>query len=102
MSTSVEGRSVLITGGGSGIGEGAARYLASRGARVTISGRRADRIREVAQSIGPLCNWVEGDVCVASDRQRMLEAALAHGQGTLFGLINNAGITRDTLVLRMK
>ena len=36
--------SVVITGGGSGIGEATARYLAAQGAKVTICGRREDRI----------------------------------------------------------
>ncbi|MCE2878924.1 MAG: SDR family oxidoreductase [Comamonadaceae bacterium] len=96
MNASLKGKSILITGGGSGIGEGAARYLAAQGARVTISGRRAERIRAVAESLGPLCHWVDGDVCLSADRQRMLDAALAHGGGTLFGLINNAGITHHS------
>jgi NAD(P)-dependent dehydrogenase (short-subunit alcohol dehydrogenase family) len=96
MIANLNGKSILITGGGSGIGEGAARYLAAQGARVTITGRRVERIRAVAESIGPLCHWVEGDVCQSADRQRMLDAALAHGGGALFGLINNAGITHHS------
>ena len=40
--TSVEGRSILITGGGGGIGFGAARHFIERGARVTICGRREE------------------------------------------------------------
>lgn len=95
MRLSIEGRSILITGGGSGIGEGTARFLAERGARVTISGRRADRIRALAESIGPQCHWVEGDVCSAQDRERMLAEAVRHGGG-LHGLINNAGITHHS------
>lgn len=96
MQKTIEGKSILITGGGSGIGEGTARHLAQHGARVTITGRRADKVREVAESIGTNCHWIAADVCVAQDRQAMLAAALQHGNGRLDGLINNAGITHHS------
>ena len=86
----LSGYSVLITGGGSGIGAATAAYLAAHGARVTISGRRPDKIARVAESLGGNVCGVSGDVTVAEDRRRMLDAALAHG-GRLDGLINNAG-----------
>ncbi len=83
-----EGLSVLITGGGSGLGEATARYLAERGARVTISGRRAEKIAAVAETIG--CAWVAGDVANADDRARMIATAVDYGGG-LDALFNNAG-----------
>jgi 3-oxoacyl-[acyl-carrier protein] reductase len=86
----ISGMSVLITGGGSGIGAEAARLFAEGGAKVTISGRREDKLDEVAASIGPACKAVVGDVGVQADREAMLAAALAHG-GRLDALINNAG-----------
>jgi NAD(P)-dependent dehydrogenase (short-subunit alcohol dehydrogenase family) len=55
---------------------------------VTISGRRADKIRAVADSIG--CNAVAGDVTSAADRLRMIDEAVAFG-GRLDALFNNAG-----------
>jgi 3-oxoacyl-[acyl-carrier protein] reductase len=82
--------SVLITGGGSGIGEGTARHFAARGAKVTISGRRKDKLTEVAQSIGPACRAVVGDVTEQADREAMLAAAIEHG-GKLDVLVNSAG-----------
>ncbi len=84
-----KGMSVLVTGGGSGIGEGVARLFAARGARVTISGRRKDKVDAVAASIGAACRAVVGDVTQQADRQAMLDAALAHG-GKLDVLVNNA------------
>lgn len=86
---SPEGLSVLITGGGSGLGAGIARHLAGRGARVTITGRRADKVQAVADSIGPTAHAVAGDVTLAADRARMIAEAVAHGGG-LHGLVNNA------------
>jgi len=86
----IKDMSVLITGGGSGIGEGAARLFAAQGARVTITGRRADKVAAVAASIGPACQAVPGDVTVQRDREAMISAAVAHG-GKLDVLINNAG-----------
>lgn len=86
---SPDGKSVLITGGGSGLGEGIARHLAARGARVTITGRRADKVQAVAASIGPAAHAVVGDVTDAADRARMIAEAVDHGGG-LHGLVNNA------------
>ena len=86
----MEGKSVLITGGGSGIGAGTARYLADRGARVTICGRRTHKLEQVAAEIGRACAFAPGDVANADDRARILATALAHGEG-LDALVNNAG-----------
>jgi 3-oxoacyl-[acyl-carrier protein] reductase len=83
--------SILVTGGGSGLGEGMARHFASQGARVTLSGRRADKVQAVAASIGPAARAVVGDVTNAADREAMVAAALEQGAGRLDALINNAG-----------
>ncbi|MEM7092413.1 MAG: SDR family oxidoreductase [Actinomycetota bacterium] len=88
---SIEGMSVLITGGGSGLGEGAARHLTSAGAQVTIAGRRAHKVEAVAASIGSSCVGVVGDVCSPDGRAAMVAAAVEHGAGRLDALVNNAG-----------
>jgi NAD(P)-dependent dehydrogenase (short-subunit alcohol dehydrogenase family) len=92
----LQGKSILITGGGTGIGAGCAAYFAARGARVTISGRREGRLREVAAAAGPSCRWVASDVTDAEGRRQMLEAAAEHGGGRLDALVNNAGITHHS------
>ena len=77
--TPMSDMSVLITGGGSGIGEGTARYFARHGARVTICGRREEKLKAVADSIGPACAYVVADITNDADCARIIEAAVAHG-----------------------
>ena len=86
----IEGMSILITGGGSGLGAGSAKYFCDRGAKVTICGRRKDKVEAVAAGIGPGCRAVQADVTRDADRRTLVDAALEHGGG-LDALINNAG-----------
>ena len=88
---SVEGMSVLITGGGSGIGAGTAEHFVRAGASVTITGRRATKVDAVAERLGERCLAVAGDVTRATDRGHMVKAAVGHGGGRLDVLISNAG-----------
>ena len=87
---SLEGMSILITGGGSGIGFGTARHCIERGARVTICGRRPEKIEAAATELGPTCHGVTADITAAPDRQKLISETLAHG-GQIDALINNAG-----------
>jgi NAD(P)-dependent dehydrogenase (short-subunit alcohol dehydrogenase family) len=88
MARPIAGMSVLVTGGGSGIGEAVVTRLAAAGARVTLTGRRADRITAVADRTG--ARAVAGDVTVDADRRAMVEAAVAHGGG-LDAVVHGAG-----------
>jgi 3-oxoacyl-[acyl-carrier protein] reductase len=81
VSRSLKGMSVLVTGGGSGIGAAVVARLVGAGARVTLTGRRADKIAAVAEQAGEGALAVAADVTDAADRQRMVEAAVAHGGG---------------------
>jgi NAD(P)-dependent dehydrogenase (short-subunit alcohol dehydrogenase family) len=85
------GMSVLVTGGASGIGRATAAHLSSGGARVTVLGRRGDRVAEVVDELGPTVRGVTGDVTVAADREAAITAAVEHGGGRLDALVNNAG-----------
>ncbi len=88
---SIEGMSILLTGGGSGLGAGIARHFVARGGRVTISGRREHKLVSVAAELGEACRAETGDITVAADRRAMVAAAVEHGHGRLDVLVNNAG-----------
>ena len=99
------GRVAIVTGGGRGIGRAVAVRLAEEGASVAISYRKdaaaAQEAAAAVQSAGVECEIFKGDVASPEDVQ-----ALFKGVGDAFGrvdiLINNAGITRDNIMLRMK
>jgi len=79
----------VITGGGSGIGAAAARRFAASGAKVVVTGRRADMIERVAEEVGGLA--IVGDISREADCQKVIDAAVAE-YGGLDILVANAGI----------
>jgi 3-oxoacyl-[acyl-carrier protein] reductase len=81
VTRSLDGMSVLVTGGGSGIGAAVVHRMAAGGARVTLAGRRPGKIEAVARRSGPAARAVAGDVTVAAFRQRLVDAAVEHGGG---------------------
>jgi NAD(P)-dependent dehydrogenase (short-subunit alcohol dehydrogenase family) len=92
MST-LAGRSVIVTGGGTGIGASCARRAARAGAAVTICGRTEDRLIKVADEIrsgGGAVHHVVADVTKEDDVARLVSAAVAFGGG-LHGVVANAG-----------
>jgi 7-alpha-hydroxysteroid dehydrogenase len=90
---SVEGKSFIVTGGGSGIGAACARLLAESGATVTICGRTASKLSVVADDItaaGGRVHQVVADVTVEADVERLVAEAV-DTFGGLHGVVANAG-----------
>ncbi len=91
MTTSLKGRSVLVTGGSKGIGKGIARVFAEAGAKVAIMARHLDQAQSAAKDIGHGAFGIAGDVTLLVN----LEAAMASvikQNGALDVLCANAGI----------
>ncbi|MFN2536810.1 MAG: SDR family NAD(P)-dependent oxidoreductase [Mycobacteriales bacterium] len=90
---SLDGRTAVITGGGTGIGRGCALVLAERGADVVLAGRRPEPLRSTAQEVealGRRALVVPTDVTSAQGCQQLVDTTLAE-LGRLDILVNNAG-----------
>jgi len=95
------GQTALITGASGGIGGAIARALHHQGAAVALAGTRTTALADLASELGERAHPLTADLADPAAPDRLLrDAEAAMGQVDI--LINNAGITRDTLALRMK
>lgn len=96
-------RTCIITGSSRGIGAGCALYFAERGYNVVLnySTREPLELMEKLKEMDASFISVKGDISLEEDADRLVKEAVS-AFGTVDVLINNAGITKDNLMLRMK
>lgn len=97
------GKVALVTGGSRGIGRGVAAALGQRGATVAVVSRRREDVEGTAQELegsGVVARGYACDVSSFADAENVAKA-VADELGPVEYLVNNAGVVRDKLVLRM-
>ena len=95
------GKTALITGASGGIGEAVARALHMQGATVVLHGTRVEKLESLQQQLGERAFALAVDLSDRDQLAGLIEAATALA-GPISILVNNAGITRDGLLMRMK
>jgi len=96
------GMTALVTGASGGIGAEIARALAGQGARLALSGSNVEKLEAFAATLGGDHVCLPCDLGDAAAVDGLVPATVEALGGQLDILINNAGITRDNLIMRMK
>lgn len=105
MTGALADKVAIITGSSRGIGKAAALAIAAEGAKVVVNYARssdaADEVVAAIKALGGEALALQADVSKADQVDAMIKATMS-AFGRIDVLVNNAGITRDTLLLRMK
>jgi 3-oxoacyl-[acyl-carrier protein] reductase len=96
----LDGKVALVTGASGGIGAAIARALHSQGAIVALSGTRREALDRLAEELRERAHVCPADLKDPAAADALIAAAEAIGP--LYALVNNAGMTKDGLALRMK
>lgn len=98
-----EKRVAFVTGGSRGIGAAIVKRLAKDGLHVVAVARQMDKLQEVCQAVTQAEGSAEAVTCDVADPKALAAAIeqIAEKHGRLDVLVNNAGITKDGLILRM-
>ncbi len=91
MTQKLAGKVALITGASAGIGAASARALAAEGARLVLTARREERLKQLVQETGAEAVVVTGDACEESTAQKVVAAAIERF-GQIDILVNNTGV----------
>ena len=94
------GKTALVTGASGGIGAEIARALHAQGAMVALSGTRREALDALAAELGERVHVLPADLSQAEAASELIAAAEA-AMGSVGILVNNAGLTKDGLALRM-
>ncbi len=98
----LEGRTALVTGASGGIGGAIATALHAQGAHVILTGTREEALKALADTLGDRCTVVTANLADPDAAAALLKDAEAAAGAGIEILVNNAGITRDGLLMRMK
>ena len=97
----IDGKAVLVTGASGGIGAAIARCLHAQGAVLALSGTRREALESLAAELGERAHVCPADLREPAAADALVAAAEATA-GPLHALVNNAGLTRDGLAMRMR
>jgi len=92
----------LVTGASGGIGAEIAKALHARGATVVLHGTRAEKLESLKAELGERAFVVTANLADRDAVAGLIDAASTAAGGPIVILVNNAGITRDGLLMRMK
>lgn len=100
---SLEGKTVIVTGSSRGIGRAIAVEFAKKGANIVLNGRKPmpEELVQELEQLGAKTHTVLGDISQFDFAQTLIEEA-KEAFGSVDVLVNNAGITKDMLLIRMK
>ena len=95
---------IIVTGGGQGLGRAMAEHLASKGARLALVDLNEERLAEAVAACTKAGGEARAYLCNVADEEQVSQtvAQVADDLGGLDGLVNNAGILRDGLLLKVK
>lgn len=95
------GKVGIVTGGTRGIGKAITQMLVARGAKVYVFARDPQAGQALEQELGARCVFAQADIANGTQISELIEK-IFKSEGHIDFLVNNAGITRDNLLLRMK
>lgn len=103
IATDLKGQIALVTGASQGLGQACAVRLAECGAHVVCVARSVDKLNATVELIATAGGSAESKTCDVQSRESVMELfrGIEQNHGKLDVLVNNAGITRDTLLPRM-
>jgi 3-oxoacyl-[acyl-carrier protein] reductase len=96
-----ENKVVMVTGAAAGIGQVTAEHFAKEGARLAICDVNTEAGEATAKALGPEASFRQVDVANSASVSEWVDAVMDQ-YGQIDVLVNNAGITRDGLIMRMK
>lgn len=91
--STLAGKTIVITGGGTGLGLAMARKFIAEGARVHITGRNEDKLRQSAKALGSQCSYTVFDVTDVTDAKRFIEQCSRELGGQIDCFVSNAGVS---------
>ena len=97
----LNGKNALITGATGGIGCAIAKTLHSQGAKLVLSGTKEEKLQQLASEISEDCKYLACNLSNITEVEDLFDKAESL-VGQIDILVCNAGITRDSLILRMK